>query len=521
MELAPGTVLAGRFTIDGPPLGAGASGVVYPAIDRATERRVAAKVLHPERARDGDALTRLQDEAAIAGRLSHPNVIEVVGLWSDGPGRWVLVSERVDGIALSSVGRLSPEAVTALGLELVAALEAAAALGLVHGDVRPGNVLLSSSGARLFDFGVGRLATDRTDLRPGESAPERLDGGPISRAADIYGLGVVLNFALHGQLPFDGPTPWAVIGHQRDRLPLLAGPRGLTALCRELLHPEPVERPDLAMVRRALERLRRDPDRRLQLRRPTPPFRPGSPWAVYGVDPGTGAPAVVRTGLSKKQARALLRHLRAEGWQVRGVREAFGWRDLSFLAALVALGAVFLPLIGAIPALWFGLRWRADTVRPFLASALPPVSVPVPPKIVAAGTESAVIGGILLLLMAASLAWWPVAALVPAVLLALLIGSSWRSVRVDPEQVARQGRVAAALAELRTVLDTRPLLLEEELGLAGEADMLESDWHGGRIDADRVLIRVDDLLDRASHGPSGPAPDGPSRVLEALRRPRS
>jgi hypothetical protein len=89
--------------------------------------------------------------------------------------------------------------------------------------------------------------------------------------------------------------------------------------------------------------------------------------------------------------------------------------------------------------------------------------------------------------------------------------------------------VATALAELRTVLDTRPLQLEDALGLAGEIDLLESDWNGGRIDADRVLVRVDDLMDRAFRSDraggtsdrSPPRAEGPSLVLEALRRPRS
>lgn len=521
MELAPGTILAGRFAIDGSPLGAGASGVVWPAVDRATGRRVVAKVLHPDRAHDPEALARLQDEAAIAGRLSHPNVVEVVGLWSDGPGRWVLVSERIDGVALSEVGRLAPQAVTALGLELTAALEAADAAGLTHGDVRPGNVLLSNTGARLFDFGVSRLGTERTDLRPGETAPERLDGGPVSRAADVYGLGVVLFFALHGRLPFEGPTPWAVIGSQRQRLPAGEGPRGLASLCRELLHPDPVERPDLGMVRRALDHLARKPEARLRMPRPVPPFRPGSPWVVHGVDPGTGAPAIVRSGLSKSQAKALLRRLRADGWQVRGVRDAFGWRDVGFVMVLALLVGTVLPLIGVLPAVWFGMLWRAETVRPSVVGALPPVSVPVPQKAIASGSESGVAAGLLLLLLAASLAWWPIAALVPAVLLLILAMGTWRATRNDPGQVAREGRVSAALAELRTVLDTRPLLIEDALGLTGEVDRLESDWIGGQIDADRVLVRVDDLLERATHVPGAPPVEGPRVVLEALRRPRS
>jgi eukaryotic-like serine/threonine-protein kinase len=503
--LPEGTCLAGRFVIDGAPLGAGASGVVYPATDRATGRAVAAKVLH---ANDDESLARLQDEAAIAGRLRHPNVVEVVGLWSDrgdeaGPGaprRWFLVSDRVRGMSLDEVGPVPPEAVVALGLELVDGLQAAEKLGLVHGDVRPGNVLVGPSGAALFDFGVGGGATQ---LRPGETAPERLDGGPPSPAGDVYGLGVVMYRSLCGGLPFEGDTPWAVMGAQRT-VPEVAGPRGLSALIRRMLHPDPVERPDLQMVRSALLRLRTRPDRRLRMPRPLPPIRPGRPWVVHGIDPVTGGPALVRAGLSKRQARSLLARLRAEGWQVRGVREAFAWRDLLWIAAFTILGAVVLPVVGAFPAAWFATRWRAEGIRPRVARALPAVQAHVPPRVMSSGSETAVVVGLLLLATAVSLLWWPPAALVPAALVVALMASSVRPPQASPEVIARQGNVQAALARLRAMLESSeaptpasPTESDLALGLAGEVDALESEWRGG-LDAERVLIRVDDLVARVS-----------------------
>ncbi|MEQ1505264.1 MAG: serine/threonine-protein kinase, partial [Myxococcota bacterium] len=335
--MEPGTVLAGRFEVDGPPLGSGASGVVYPAIDRATGRKVAAKLLHAAVADDRAALGRLQDEAAIAGRLRHPNVVEVLGLWSDG-GRWVLVSDRVDGVALGGIGPLAPAAVAALGLELVAGLDAAAHAGLVHGDVRPGNVLVGATGgARLFDFGVSRVTAEAA-VRPGETAPERIDGGPPSPAGDVYGLGVVLYHALHGRLPFAGDTPWAMIGAQRAPVSAVPGPPGLAGLIRWMLNPNPIERPDLATVRRALGKLRARPERRIGLRWPLPPVRVRSEWSVWGTYPATQAPAVVATGMSRRAAHRLATRLRAEGWQVRGVRTTFGWRDLGWIAAGAVVG---------------------------------------------------------------------------------------------------------------------------------------------------------------------------------------
>ena len=99
MELAAATLLAGRFAVDGAPIGSGATGVVWPATDLATGRAVVVQVLHPQLEGDPAAMARLQAAAAVAGRLSHPHVVEVLGVWSD-HGRWLLASERVDALAL-------------------------------------------------------------------------------------------------------------------------------------------------------------------------------------------------------------------------------------------------------------------------------------------------------------------------------------------------------------------------------------------------------------------------------------
>jgi hypothetical protein len=496
--------------------------VVWPAEDRATGRAVAAKVLHPELLDDPDALQRLQAEAEIAGRLRHPHVVEVLGLWSDaglrpGGASWVLVSERVDGVSLDTVGPLAPEAVVALGLELCGALRAAAEIGLVHGDVRPGNVLVGASGARLFDFGLGRLSSERSPLRPGETAPERLDGGEVSQASDVYGLGVVLHRALHGRLPFGGETAWAVIGAQHSPLGELDGPRGLGTVIRAMLDPDPVDRPDLAMVEDALRRLRSRPDRAITVRRPIPPFRLGATWVVYGTDPRTGTPAIVRAGLSRAAAVVLLKRLRAEGWQVRGIRESFGVRDLLWVGAFTALGGVVIPVVGAIPALLVARRWRARSTRPNLRQTLPALSIELPPKPRRPTRWPAVLAGALLLLTAISLAWWPLAALVPALLLLALVGWSARGALPEAADLARQGRVRSALAELRAAVDTRRLAVDELLAITGEAELLEGEWSAGRMDAEGVLVRVDDLLSRAR---SAPHVDLPNPTLDALRRTR-
>jgi hypothetical protein len=169
--------------------------VVWPPGSRDRARQ-AAKVLHLSSGRP-HALQRT-GRGAIAGRLRHPHD-EVVGLCRTRASRPGVTWQRRSTGSPERAGTLVPEAVVA-SLELVDALAGAAAIGLVHGDVRPGNVLISGSGAQLYDFGVGRLASDRAPLRPGETAPERIDGGEVSSASDVYGLGVVLFHALHGRL---------------------------------------------------------------------------------------------------------------------------------------------------------------------------------------------------------------------------------------------------------------------------------------------------------------------------------
>ncbi|HHO54558.1 MAG TPA: serine/threonine protein kinase [Deltaproteobacteria bacterium] len=513
MQLEPGTVLAQRFEVTGPPLGAGASGVVYPAEDRATGRSVAAKVLHPDRAADRAALSRLQDEASTVGRLQHPHVAEVVGLWSDGGSRWVLVTERIDGIPLSALdAALQPEAVVALGLQLVEALMASHGVGILHGDVRPGNVLIGTAGAKLFDFGVARWVAQGDEgamIRAGETAPEVIDGAPPSVASDLYGLGIVLCRALTGATPFAAATPWASMGLQRAGSLELEGPRGLVALIERLLEPNPAARPpDASAVRLALVRLRSDPGRRLSFGGwRAPPLRPGRAWIVHGIDPQTGGPAVIRGGLSRRAARKLVARLSSEGWRVQADREALGSRDVLWVALLTAVGGLAVPLVGVLPALWVSVRWRGHRVRPELRRVLPPISVPIPPRVAPTGNETAVVAGMLLLLTALTLVVWPLGALLPALLVGLLAAWSLRAAPIDPADAARRGHVVAALADLRATVASRALTLDEVLSLTGEVDALEAAWRSGEIEADTLLIEVDRLSHRVEGLPLDQALD--------------
>ncbi len=507
----PGALVCHRFEVQGAPLGSGSTGVVWPAVDRATGRAVAVKVLHPERVGDPETLARLQDEVAVAGRLSHPNVVGVLGLWADGPGRWVLVTERASGEPLHQVvtGPLAPAAVAALGFELASALEAAHGAGLVHGDVRPGNVLVGAGGARLFDFGTGRI------VHAGQTAPEVIDGAPPGPASDLYGLGVVLHLALTGQMPFAGDGPAERLAAQRRGPPAVAGPRGLASLVKLLLHPDPTRRPsDLASVRAALGRLRADPRRRLRLRRPMAPFRPGREWVVHGIDPATGARALVAAGLSRSAARELLANLRGHGWSVAAHPEAVGWRDALIVLLLAGALGVALPVVGLPLGAWLGWSWASARTFPSLRRALPAVTTPVPPRVLPTGNETAVMAGVLLLAAGVLLALQSWAALLPiALLVALAVWSSRARRAVDPAVVAEEAHLRAAVAEARLLVDGRPRGLDDALAVTGEIGALEAVWRerpedrrdvGARLEAIGHGLRSSSVAPPRARAEAGP-----------------
>ena len=240
---------------------------------------------------------------------------------------------------------------------------------------------------------------------------------------------------------------------------------------------------------------------------------------VYGTDPSTGTPAIVRSGLSRGAAVALVKRLRAEGWQVRGVREAFGLRDgVVDLAAFTVIGGMALPVVGAIPAMLVARRWRAGSIRPFLHRTLPPLSVDLPPKQHRPRGGRRWSGGLLLLLAAMALGWWPPAAAIPAVLLVALIAWSWQGVPPEPAEVARRGGSSPrwpSCARPSTPAGSASTIL---LALTGEAELLEGEWSEGRVDAERVLVRVDDSA--RSVRESAPRAELQSATLEALRRTR-
>lgn len=505
-----GELRVGRFRIVGEPLGEGASTRAVPAVDEQTGREVVLRPLHDHLLDDPAAMARIRALAGAAGRFAHPHAAMVRGLWSE-EGRPILVVDRVDGIPLDRVeGPLVPEAVVALGVQVCEALVAAHAAGVVHGDLRPGHVLVGPPGAVVCDFGAGPDAVP--PVRPGQTAPEVQAGAPPGRAADLYGLGVVLYRALTGELPFRADTPFAALAAQEKGPATPTGPAGLAQLVRELLHPDPLRRPtDAAAVLGALRALRRDPARRARpARRWVAPIRPSRAWVVHGIDPATGGRAFVRGQLGPGQAARLVRRLREEGWDVRATREALAWRDLAWVALFAAVFALAVPVVGAVLGAALGLIWRTRHVEPRIREVLPPVRAPLPPE-GPDGREAPVAAGVCLLLMAAALGFEPWLALLPAVALAVLIV---RSLRQPPatERLALRARVAALLGDVRRGLEHGIGDLDRALALQGELEAIELAWRAGELADDVALQRAEGLERRLAADASGRDPRLGARI---------
>jgi serine/threonine protein kinase len=208
----------------GERLGEGGSGVVYAALEESSGARVALKLLAPDADEVGRA--RFTREAALAAQLDHPAIAKIHGLCASADGRPCLVRELVEGESLEANlqrgERLDWRDAVALGVRLAEALEHAHLAGVIHRDVKPGNVILSPRGPKLIDFDLalrlrdeGLQATLTRLTRSGQGlgtlaylAPEQLrDAHHVGPPADVYGLGVTLRHVLCGQAPFADVEP--------------------------------------------------------------------------------------------------------------------------------------------------------------------------------------------------------------------------------------------------------------------------------------------------------------------------
>jgi serine/threonine protein kinase len=286
MTERPGTVdgrrLGGRYRA-GALLATGGMGEVWAARDLLLDRPVAVKVLGGALAGDGRAAERLRREARAAARLDHPNIARVLDL-GEQDGRPYLVMELLEGESLAGridrAGAMAPAEAARVVAAVADALEAAHRAGVIHRDVKPGNVFLTSAGeVKVLDFGIASAAGE-TDLTTGALlgtaaylAPERALGQPATPAADVYSLGVVLYELLAGRRPFecgsDIELAMAHVNAQPASLGLVAPstPPSLVTACEQALAKDPAARPPSAA---AFARLLRSPAAAEPATRPLP-----------------------------------------------------------------------------------------------------------------------------------------------------------------------------------------------------------------------------------------------------------
>jgi serine/threonine-protein kinase len=205
---------------------------VYRAHDRLLDRPVALKVLFPELSVDRSFVERFRREAQAAANLSHPNIVPVFD-WGEDTGTYFIVMEYIDGRPLSSIlksaGPLSAERTADIGAHVAAALGYAHKHGVVHRDVKPGNVLITDDGqVKVTDFGIARAVNTEESLTQTGAvmgtatyfSPEQAEGLGVDSRSDIYSLGVVLFEMVTGRPPFLGESPVAVASkHVRDNPP--------------------------------------------------------------------------------------------------------------------------------------------------------------------------------------------------------------------------------------------------------------------------------------------------------------
>lgn len=266
-RLARGTVLGQRFVVEG-LIGEGGMGAVYSGTDQSTGARVAIKVIQASSARQLDALRRFLREAKLAATVSHPGIVRMLHVDVSDDGMLFQAQELVDGESLQSClreGRRWDALVTArLLAALCDALAAAHAQGIVHRDVKAGNVMLTGAepGLKLLDFGISKLRQDAREVAQGQTrtgvflgtpaymAPEQLDGtSEITDRADVYAAGVLAFLLLSGRYPFEHLSLAGAIMERQSMVPALldevepSAPKELCILVGECLRREPDERP--------------------------------------------------------------------------------------------------------------------------------------------------------------------------------------------------------------------------------------------------------------------------------------
>lgn len=263
-----GRVLGGRYRLVA-PVGTGTSSRVFLAIDLQLKRRVAVKLLHEALAEDQGFLQRFRAEARAAGALNHPNIVSVFD-WGEDTSQGVLlpylVTEYLGGGSLRSMldqsGLLSQSQTLVVGLQTARALAHAHLRGLVHRDVKPGNLLFDEEGRlRLADFGLARALAEASWTEPSGSmagstryaSPEQALGRRLDGRSDVYSLALILVECVTGRVPLVGETTASTLAlRTQSDVELDASLGGLRSVLERAGRLDPADRPEAAEFEIAL-----------------------------------------------------------------------------------------------------------------------------------------------------------------------------------------------------------------------------------------------------------------------------
>lgn len=301
--ISPGTMLGGRYRLE-ERIASGGMGDVWRCVDDVLGRTVAAKILLPSLLEEAGFTERFRVEARTMATIRHPGVVDIYDYGSDPKAGAYLVMEYVDGEALSRtllrVGRLTPGRTMSLVAQAAAALHAAHEIGVVHRDVKPGNLLVRPDGTLvLTDFGIARASGAAQLTAVGSVlgtasyiSPEQAMGERATPLSDIYALGVVAYQCLAGRRPFEGDNPLEIaMRHVREAPPPLPPdiPPTVRVIVERAMDKDPATRWPSALAfamvaRRAVEELA------------TAGQRPSSGPPASGSGQGTG-PAAGRSAV--------------------------------------------------------------------------------------------------------------------------------------------------------------------------------------------------------------------------------
>ncbi|MGN0399878.1 MAG: Stk1 family PASTA domain-containing Ser/Thr kinase [Blautia sp.] len=222
-----GVIVGDRYEIVS-KVGSGGMADVYKAKDHKLNRFVAMKVMKPEFSSDTNFISKFQREAQAAAGLAHPNIVNVFDVGED-QGVNYIVMELVEGITLkeyiSKKGKLTVKEATSIAIQVAMGLEAAHNRNIVHRDIKPQNIIISTDGkVKVTDFGIARAASSNTISTNAMgsvhySSPEQVRGGYSDYKSDIYSLGITMYEMVTGMVPFDGDTTVAIaIKHLQEEM---------------------------------------------------------------------------------------------------------------------------------------------------------------------------------------------------------------------------------------------------------------------------------------------------------------